>query len=556
MDNRLLSAFAVLALTLCAVGGVILMSEDSDAAGSGTALDPYDSVSGTFACFTAKGSPSADFNSSNTYYVLLGSSFNLTCTGLTSVVCNIPGLSVNNNVISGTTTTAGSYDIYDSSVEMLQDLYERQGEVGEFDTRIHFVIVSEEEDIDFTSPAAVSGISGGSISYTAKTNIGATFSEAGGTAASWLSVNSSTGKVTGTLPLETSMKSYTYTIRATSETNSSNTATQTITINVYPVAKITATSTSVTGTEDEAISTITLSGNVAMSFSRSSGSFPPGITLSGSTISGTPTSSGDYTVTIRGTSTAGPSQTATIQISFDIEPAESDLTLSLSDPKSSYMTGESVSLNISCNVSGSTFEVSGTASSWMSVSGSKVVGSVPSTYTDVTSLMITVTAETPKGQTATASANFSVEPRLAFTSVPTADCIINPVQSSVSTTASRASPLLLEVDAIDSTEFSFPDTMTIQATFTGENAETVTWYWGDGKSDVGNKFTHTYEQPGTYTILLVASNDLGDSELELTVTVGESPYSPLYIGIIVVLLVVAVYLVYRLVKGGDRRGRR
>ena len=378
-------------------------------------------------------------------------------------------------------------------------------------------------------------------------------------------MNSTSGKVSGTLPSVSTPTDYTYIIKATSETNSSNTATQTITITVYPVATITASDRTVEGVEGEAITAVTLSGNLDMSFSRYSGSFPDGVTLSGTRISGTPSEDGTFSVTIRGTTTEGPTQRPTVTISFDIEAAESDLTVSLADPKSSYKVGESVSLNITCSVSGSTFEVSGSAASWMDVSGSKVVGSVPSSYTDVTSVSLTITAESPKGQTASDTVNFSVEPGVQFTSAPTASCIINPVYEygedgqpiksanfSLFSEVSAADPEDSESDYV----FSFPDTMTIQATFTGQNADTVTWYWGDGSSDVGNKFTHTYDEPGTYTILLVASNDLGDTELEITVTVGESPYSLLYIGAIVVLLIVAVYLVYRIVKGGDRRGRR
>lgn len=559
MNAKLFASVAVLALTVCALGGVIVMSEDSDAAGSGTESDPYDSVSGTFACFTAKGSPSADFNSSNTYYVLLGSSFNLTCSGLTTIVCNVPGLSVNNNTISGTATTAGSYDIYDSSTEMLQDMYERQGEVDEFDTRIHFVIVSEEEDIDFTSPAAVSGISGGSISYTARTNIDATFSEAGGTAASWLSVNSSTGKVTGTFPSVTSMTSYTFTIKATSETNSSNTATQTITINVYPVAKISATSTSVSGTEDEAISSVTLSGNLKMTFAKSSGSFPAGISMtSAGVISGTPTEDGSFTVVVKGTTSEGPTQNPTITIRFNIAPGEDTLSITVADPAESYKVGESISLALTSNVEGTTWAVSGTAASFMSVSGSAVVGSVPSTYTDVTELSLTVSAETPKGQTATKTVNFSVEPVISFTTVPTADCVITPVYeyNEDGTPVLSSNALLLTEVWADGADFSFTDTLTICGTFTGTNAETVTWYWGDGASDVGNKVNHTYEEPGTYEIRLVASNDLGESEVTITVTVGDSGNDLLFYGIILVLVIVVIYLVYRIVNGGDRRGRR
>ena len=94
----------------------------------------------------------------------------------------------------------------------------------------------------------------------------------------------------------------------------------------------------------------------------------------------------------------------------------------------------------------------------------------------------------------------------------------------------------------------------ISATFTGENADLVTWYWGDGTSDTGNKCTHTYEEPGTYEIRLVASNDVGESDMTITVTGGESGYDVLFWIIIALLVAVVIYLVYRLAVSGKRRG--
>ena len=529
MNAKLFASVAVIAVALCALGGVVLASDDSDAAGSGTQDDPYDSFSGPIPQILGK-----------TLYFYVGSSvtiYNMSNFALESVTDGF-GLTLSGTTVSGTISKTGTITVTTNS------------------GNITLIAVESEEDIDFTSPAAVSGISGGSISYTAKTNIDATFSESGGTGASWISVNSSTGVVSGTFPSVTTMTSYTYTIKATSETNSSNTATQTITINVYPVAKISATSTYISGTEGEAISSVTLTGNLNMSFSKSSGSFPTGITISSSgVISGTPAGYGASSVVIRGMTTEGPSQTPTITIRFNIEAAEDAISITVADPAESYKVGESISLALTSNVEGTTWAVSGTAASFMSVSGSAVVGSVPSTYTDVTELSLTVSAETPKGQTATKTVNFSVEPVISFTTVPTADCVITPVydynEDGTPVISSNAS-LLTEVWA-DGADFSFTDTLTICGTFTGTNADTVTWYWGDGASDVGNKVNHTYEEPGTYEIRLVASNDLGESEVTITVTVGDSGNDLLFYGIILVLVIVVIYLFYRVVTGGNRR---
>ena len=596
MNFKLFASVAVIALTMCAFGGIVLASDDSDAAtgdvyytpttntnyvDQGTANNPITDFTKALPSNSSSNLASTNISLSTVLdgiYVYTGSDVRLEIGYNAQMhifaaaidVTSGYGVSVQNpsqNLPSGAPDWAVSIDSRFSDSGSITGTFSKAGDVtitylmtanGGSPTESSFTVhvVDREASIDFTSPKAVTGISGGSINYTAQTNIDATFSEAGGTGASWLNVNSSSGNVTGTFPSVSSMTSYTYIIKATSSTNSSNTTTQTITINVYPVAQISATSTSISGTEGEAISSVTLTGNLDMTFSKVSGAFPAGVTMtSAGVISGTPTEDGSFTVKVQGTLQEGPYQAPTITIRFNIQPAEETLSISIADPAASYKVGESISLALTSNVSGTTWKVSGTAASFMSVSGSSVVGSVPSSYSDVTEVSLTVTAETPKGQTASKTVNFSVEPVISFTTVPTADCIITPVydynEDGTPVIASKAT-LVTEVWA-DGADFSFTDTLTICGTFTGTNAETVTWYWGDGSSDVGNKVNHTYEEPGTYEIRLVASNDLGDSEVTITVTVGDTGNDLLYYGIIVVLAIIVVYLAYRVLTAGKRR---
>ena len=596
MNVKLFASVAVIALTMCALGGIVLVSDDSDAATGDVYYTPttntnyvdQGTVNNPITDFTKALLPNSSSNLAannvplstvlDGIYVYTGSDvrleigYNVQMRIFAAAIDVTPGygVSVQNpsqNLPAGAPDWAVSIDSRFSDSGSITGTFSKAGDVtitylstmnGGSPTESSFTVhvVDREASIDFTSPKAVTGISGGSINYTAQTNIVATFSEAGGTGASWLNVNSSSGKVTGTFPSVSSMTSYTYIIKATSSTNSSNTTTQTITINVYPVAKISATSTSVSGIEGEAISSVTLTGNLDMTFSKASGAFPAGVTMSSAgVISGTPTESGSFTVKVRGTLQEGPYQAPTITIRFNIQPAEVTLAITVADPADAYKVGEAISLALTSNVSGTTWKVSGTAASFMSVSGNSVVGSVPSSYDDVTELSLTVTAETPKGQTASKTVNFSVEPVISFTTVPTADCVITPVyeynEDGTPVLSSNAS-LLTEVWA-DGADFSFTDTLTICGTFTGTNAETVTWYWGDGASDVGNKVNHTYEEPGTYEIRLVASNDLGDSEVTITVTVGDTGNDLLYYGIIVVLAIIVVYLAYRVLTAGKRR---
>lgn len=556
MNNKFLAFVSVVALAVCALGGVMMLSDDSDAVidsdygvyTGGSHYSPLD-TNGYYSGIqiTSFSSFRGYCSSEGSAVPLLVGSFvsitgSLTSWGATDITSGF-GLSVSDGSITGTVTKTGliTVDVHKSDSVPYDGTYQA-----------YILVVSVEDEIDFTSPAAVEGISGGSINYTAKTNIAATYSETGGTGASWLSVNSASGLVTGTFPSVTNKTSYTYTIKATSKTNSSNTITQTITIDVYPVAKISASSTTINGTENEAISSVSLNGNLAMTFSKSSGTWPAGISMtSAGVISGTPTESGSFTVVVRGNTSVGPAQTPTITMKFNIEAAELTLAIDVSAPGVSYKVGESVSLDLSSNVAGTIYVVTGTAASFMSVSGSKVVGSVPVSYSEVTELSLTVTGTSPKGQTASKTVSFSVEPIISFTTVPTADCIITPVYSydengnpTAGSPGTSVHSLIMEVDAATSADFTFTDTLKVLATFTGTNAETVTWYWGDGSSDVGNKITHVYEKPGTYEIRLVASNELGESEVTITVSVGSGSPDYMFYIVIVVLVLVIAYLAH------------
>ena len=542
MNSKLIAAFAVLAVSMAGICGVAMISEDSDAAlgtytsGSNQSSEsnPYFGVNTTAESITGSG----------TFYVAVGSSVNISQDEFfhASTVTSGFGLSVSSGNITGTISKSGNISLVFTMLE-----------TGDPET-MSIVAVDTEEDIDFTSPSAVEVLSGASVNYTAATNIDATFSKSGGTASN-LSV-SSTGQVSGKLPTVSSVTDYTLTIKATSKTNSSNTTTQTITFTVYPILKISPSfSTTISGTEDEAITAVQLSANLDATFSKSSGTWPSGISMSSSgRISGTPTVASTASVTVKATATEGPSQTATKTIKFDIEAAEASLSLTVGTPASSYIAGGSVSISVSANVSGTTFKITGDGSSFLTVSGGKITGSIPTTYDEKTTVSFKVTGTSPGGQTASKDLTLTIEPKIAFTTIPTVSCVINPVYDYDDDGQPVLSSLIPSVLAADPESYSFPDTLTIEAVFTGENADTITWDWGDGSEvSTGNKAQHSYAEAGTYTIVLTATNDVGSDTLEITVTVGESGYDYAYWIVIAVLVIVAIYLIYRLAAGPSRR---
>ena len=571
MNSKLIAAFAVLAVTMAGICGVAMISEDSDAASSNVYkhIDNWDDFESTYG--DKLGDPSQFDTLQSKYPNFKGTFVQLYVNEFPSLTtigyCADGDLTLYNQLFTGLQVVGGQGNIF--SVKALSDssiITENvtanptviQGACFYGDTYyLTYIEVYQsviEEDIDFTSPSSVEALSGASVSYTADTNIDATFSKSGGTA-STLSV-SSTGKVTGNLPTVTSVTDYTLAIKATSKTNSSNTVTQTITFTVYPILKISpSSSTTISGTEDEAITAVQLSANLDATFSKSSGTWPSGISMSSSgKISGMPTAASTASVTVKATAAEGPSQTATKTIKFDIEAAEASLTLTVGTPASSYIAGGSVSISVSANVSGTTFKITGDGSSFLTISGGKITGSIPTTYEEQTTISFKVTGTSPGGQTASKDLALTIEPKIEFTTVPTVSCVINPVYDYDEDGQPVLSSLIPSVLAADPESYIFPDTLTIEAVFTGENAETVTWDWGDGSEvSTGNKAQHTYAEAGTYTIVLTATNDVGSDTLEITVTVGESGFDYVYWIIIAVLAIVAIYLIYRLAAGPSRR---
>ena len=461
--------------------------------------------------------------------------------------------------IAGTISSTGVYNIY---------LFYDQNPTESYP--VTFNVVSSggsggsEGSIDFTSPDAVSGISGSSFSYQATTNVSATFSKQSSTA-SFLSITSS-GLLTGMLPSVTSKTSYSFTIKATSKSNSSNTATQMVTIDVYPVAKITASpSNTITAKTGDSVN-VSLSGNLPMTFTKSSGTWPSGISMSSTgVISGTPTTTSTASVVVKGTTSEGPSQSPTITIKFSISKSEPTLTMTFSiSDNAKYLVGNNVQFDAVTNVDLTNITKT-SGPSWLSLlfdyqsTGTRatVNGSVPATYTSPTTETIVLKAVSPGGQTVSKSITINIEPVAAFTSAPTASCVITAVYSydenGVPTKNSRFIP---ELDALVA-NYTFKDTLTVRGTFTGTDARTVTWDWGDGSADEGFVVDHTYKEPGLYTIKMTASNEVGSDSVEVVVQVGSDDNVILGYVIIGIVVLLLVYIIYRIVcRKGRCKSRR
>jgi len=551
ISRSFLAAFVACLAVLSGCFVVAEFSDDSDAAvtatGSGTSSDPYTAYSTDGGNFPSNGSyfavgasisiPAKHSEMSNWDITQISSGFGVSIDTLTesSVTWS--------NGLTGTFSKAGDF-------VLTYEGYIQDQSQGIFSITYHVVSSGSgtpEDSINYTTTAPVSGVSGSAYTYQVATNIPATFSKSGSWP-SWLNMTSS-GRVTGTCPTVSQATTYTAVIHAVSNSDSSNTADQTISVQVYPVATISASSTTVSGVTGQSVS-LALSCNLSATFAVSSGSLPAGITLSSvGLISGTPSAVADGThVTVRATTTSGPVQNPTIVLTFNIEQAEDTLAITSTAPSGSYHGGNAIQFVFAANVPGSTFELIG-APSWLAISGNKVVGSVPNTYETVTEVTWTLKATSPRGQTATQAASITCEKTIAFTTAPTAACVVIPLYDYNDDGSVDASVIDYLRERFTSDKVS-----AFRFVFVGEDAETVEWDFGDGSTSEGFSVTHKYTKAGTYTVTCTATNPVGSDECTVEVTVDADLSDYLFYGIIGAFGVFVIAIVAKICFG--RRGSR
>ncbi|MBR4685937.1 MAG: PKD domain-containing protein [Candidatus Methanomethylophilaceae archaeon] len=453
MQNKLLMITLVSVLALFG-GCVVLFTEDSEALHNGSA-EMQVAQGGTSTYTWAQASTSMASNSSydNQPFYTHNLSYGVANSSSVSDGDRVSGLTITWNasglsLAANSSVPTGTYYIEFSDWTTEEDLF-----------TLTFSVVaagsgsgsgSGSGTVNYTSPSAVDALTGSTVTYRPTVNVASsTFSTTtvtGKTNASWLTL--SNGVLSGTAPSVSSMTTYYYSIEAT--TPGGQQAVQTVSFNVYPVAQIADTvSTSYNLTQNSAMTSITLAGNVNMTFGKS-GNLPAGVSLSGTTISGTPTEFGDFTITLKGFTTAGPSQTATKKITFHV--AEQTMTITSEAPTGIYYSGKNYTYSPTVNISaGCTWSLN-SSYDWLVLSNGVVTGTIPSDIS-VTSISYTLTATSAGGQVKSQSVTFDVEKTAAFTSVPTAACVVIPVYTyeddgSFSILGSLTNCLMLMMNAI------------------------------------------------------------------------------------------------------------
>jgi hypothetical protein len=232
-----------------------------------------------------------------------------------------PGLTFNasTGAITGTPTTAGTYSITTKVVD----------KNGSTDTTTCTIVVqpspitlncgpcSASKAMVGTPYSATMTVSGGTGPYT--------YSIVSGTLPPGLTLNASTGTISGT---PTTGGTYTVTAQVTDKNGYTDTDVCTIVVSTPPVNLSCGACGSSNGKVGTAYSTtLAISGGQApFTYSISSGSLPPGLTLNSSTgaISGTPTAAGSFTFTSKVVDKNGNSDTATCTIVITGAPLNLD----------------------------------------------------------------------------------------------------------------------------------------------------------------------------------------------------------------------------------------
>lgn len=179
---------------------------------------------------------------------------------------------------------------------------------------------------------------------------GATWSVISGNLPAGLNLNASTGAITGT---PTAAGTSTFTVRAVKDSQS---AEKQLTLTVSPIPTITITTASLpNGTRNTSYSAALAASITGANWSVVSGTLPSGLTLSTSgTISGTPTTAGTYTFTVRATY-----NTASDEKQLSITIAESPVTMLTITTASldSGTTGQTYNDTLEASISGVTWSV-------------------------------------------------------------------------------------------------------------------------------------------------------------------------------------------------------
>ena len=238
--------------------------------------------------------------------------------------------------------------------------------------------------------------------------------------------------------------------------------------------------------------------------------FGDGETATGSTVSHTYTSEGNYTAQLTVTDDDGASSTTAVQIEVTALPVP---TYTTDEPP---ITSFTVSPEMGEAPIVMTFDASGSADSdgsivkyeWRFGDGSIGTGVIADhTYTSVGTYTARLTITDNDGNQDTASREVQVlSSSAAVINAPAASFNASPVSGNA--------PLVVEFDASDSSD-------------SDGTIASYAWHFGDGETATGSTVSHTYTSEGNYTAKLTVTDDDGATDaMSYTIEVSSPSATP------------------------------
>ncbi len=449
---------------------------------SGTSTGCSDTAVATV---TVNATPTISVNSPS---ICAGLTATLTASGGTSYTWSAGATPTGINTATASPATTTTYTVTGTSN-------------GCSDTAVATVTVGTLLTITVNSPAICAGQT-------------ATLTAGGGTTYTWSAGATSTGTNTASAGPATTTS---YTVTGTTG-NCSGTATATVTVN--PIPSITVNSPTICSGQ-----AATLSANGGTTYTWSAGATATGT----NTAMASPATTASYTVS--GTST-GCSDTAVATVTVNASPTVSVNSLSLCAGQTATLTAAGANTY-----------------SWSA--GATATGTNTATATPLTTTSYTVTGTAVNNCTGTAIATVSIVPlpvvtvnspgicagqSAVLTAAGASTYTWSAGATSTGTNTATASPTVttsytvtgttgpcstsaistVTVNPVPSAAFAGPQSgcspVKVFFSNTSQNADSYTWYFGDGSSSVLSTPVHDYVQPGSYNVTLIAGNAAGCSD--------------------------------------------
>ncbi|MFT4112655.1 beta strand repeat-containing protein [Silvibacterium sp.] len=315
-------------------------------------------------------------------------------------------------VISGTPTTAGTSSFVVQVVDQ---------SVTPYTATVNESITITSSGTSTTALSLTGGVQPtGTVGTAYSTSLTATggvtpytWSIASGTLPAGLAISSSTGVISGT---PTAAGTSTFVVQVEDSTGATATASASITINA--AAALTVTTNLPAGTVGTTYTgTITATGGTApYTCAVTSGTLPAGLTLSGCSVTGTPTTAGSSAVTITVTDSSSPAKTGTATTTIVISSAAS-LTVTSTFPEGTVGTAYTGTVTATGGTAPYTCAVTnGTLPAGLTLSGCSVTGTPTAAGSSTVTVTVTDSSSPAKTGTATATIVISSAANLTVTS--------------------------------------------------------------------------------------------------------------------------------------------